>query len=251
MSRHVIATEKGNHHNCAEANGHPGHSDATRILYFFGVLDGHKAHEDVRHAKVAKSPRKARNQRDKPNGLARRCVREKAHQVRILGVHGVNRRGKTARAAHDYQRNHKHRDKHHQRLDKVRPAYGKESAQERVAHHHDRTKDKSRRIAHAENRSEQLSAGDKAGDRVEQEERENENRGNDADDSLLVAETIREKVRERNRVAAEMAVLAQPATDDFPVEVRADYKPNANPGFGKAAHEHGARESHQQPAAHI
>ena len=205
----------------------------------------------MRHAKVAKAPREARNQCDKANGLACCRIREKAHQVRILGVHGIHRRGKTARAAHDHHRNHEDCDKHHRSLDKVSPAHRKEAAHERVAHHHDSTEDKARRVAHAENRAEKLCASDKARDRVEQEERENENRGNHADDALIVAETVREKVRECNRVAAEMAVLAEPATDNFPVEVRTDNKAYTDPSFGKAAHEHGAREAHQHPAAHV
>ena len=56
ISRHVIAAEECNHHNCGKADNHPSHSNTARILDFFGVLDGHEAHEDVRHAKVAKAP---------------------------------------------------------------------------------------------------------------------------------------------------------------------------------------------------
>ena len=48
-----------------------------------------------------------------------------------------------------------------------------------------------------------------------------------------------------------MAVLAEPAAHDFPVEVRADDEADADPRFGETAHEDGAREAHQKPAAHV
>ena len=136
-------------------------------------------------------------------------------------------------------------------MDKVSPAHGKKAAHERVAHHHDGTENETRGVIHTKDGAEEFCASDKARDRIEKEEGQNENRGDDADDALVIAETVREKVRESNRVAAEMAVLAESATDDFPVEVRTDHKADTDPSFGKTAHEHGARKAHQHPAAHV
>lgn len=205
----------------------------------------------MRHAKIAEAPREARNQGDKPDGLAGGGVGEQAQQVGVLRVHGVHGRSKTARTGHDNRGNRDDGDEHHGRLDKVRPAHSEKSAHEGVAHHDDRTDDKARGVVHAEDGAEELRASHKARNRVEQEERENENRGDDADDSLVVAETVRKKVGEGNGIAAEVAVLAEPAAHDFPVEVRADHETDTDPRFGKPAHEDGAREAHQEPAAHV
>ena len=48
-----------------------------------------------------------------------------------------------------------------------------------------------------------------------------------------------------------MAVLAEPAAHDFPVEVGADHETDTDPRFGESAHEDGAREAHQKPATHV
>ena len=205
----------------------------------------------MRHAKIAETPGEARNQRDKPDGLAGGGVGEQAQQVGVLCVHGVHGRCKSARAGHDNRGDGDDGDEHHGRLNKVRPAHGEETAHEGVTHYDDRTDDKARGVVHAEDCAEQFSARDKARNRVEQEERENEDGGDNADDSLVVAEAVRKEVGERDGVTAEVAVLAEPAAHDFPVEVRADDKSDTDPRFGETAHEDGAREAHQKPAAHV
>ena len=248
---YVVAAEDGNHDGGTEADGDPGHGDAAGELDVFGVLDAHEAHQNVRHAKIAETPGEARNQGDKPDRFAGGGVGEQAQQVGVLRVHGVHGRSKTARTGHDNRGDGDDGDKHHGRLDKVRPAYGKETAHEGVAHHDDRTDDKAGGVVHAEDGAEELGASHKARHRVEQEERENENRGDNADDSLVVAETVRKKVGEGNGIAAEVAVLAEPATHNFPVEVGADHETDTDPGFRETAHEDGAREAHQKPAAHV
>ena len=241
----VVAAKERNHNHGTEANGHPCHGDAAGFLDFFGVLDAHKAHQNVRHAKVTEAPGETRNQRNQTNGLAGGGVGEKAHQVGVLGVHGIHRGGKTARAVHDNRRNHDDGDEHHGRLDKIGPANREESAHKGIAHDHDRTENQAGVVIHAENGAEEFRASDKARHRVEQEERENENRGDNADNALVVAETVREKVREGDGISAEVAVLAEPATHDFPVEVGADHEADTDPRFRETAHENGAREAHQ------
>ena len=248
---YVVASEDGNHDGGTEADGDPGHGDAAGELDVFGVLDAHEAHQNMRHAEVAETPREARNQGDKPDGLAGGGVGEQAQQVGVLCVHGVHGRSKTARTGHDNRGNRDDGDEHHGRLDKVRPAYGKETAHEGVAHHDNRTDDKARGVVHAEDGAEELRASHKARNRVEQEERENEDGGDNADNALVVAETVRKEVGEGNGVTAEVAVLAEPAAHDFPVEVGADHETDTDPCFGKPAHEDCAREAHQKPAAHV
>ena len=251
MGFNVVAAEKGNHDGGTEADGDPGHGDTAGEFDVFGVLDAHEAHQNVRHAEVAETPGEARNKGDKADRLARRGVREEAHQVGVLCIHGIHGGCKSAGTGHDHRRNHDDGDKHHQGLDKVGPAHSKEASHKSVAHDHDSTEDKTRSVIHAENRAEEFCASHKARNRVEQEEGENEDGGDNADDSLLVAEAVREEIRERNGVTAEVAVLAEPAAHDFPVEVRANDKADTDPGFRKATHENGTREAHQEPAAHI
>ena len=251
MGFHVVAAEEGYHDDGAEANGHPSHGDAAGFLDFFGVLDAHETHQNVGHTEVAEAPGEARNQGDKADGLAGGGVGKEAHQVGVLGVHGVHGSGKSARAGHDNRGNHDDGNEHHGRLDKVGPANGEEAAHEGVAHHHDGAENQSRVVVHAEDGSEELGASHKAGHGVEKEEGENEDGGDNADNALVVAETVREKVGEGDGIAAEVAVLAEPATHDFPVQVGADHETDTDPGFGKAAHEDGAREAHQKPAAHV
>ena len=248
---YVVASEDGNHDGGTEADGDPGHGDAAGELDVFGVLDAHETHQNVRHAKIAEAPGEARNQGDKPDGLAGGGVGEQAQQVGVLCVHGVHGRCKSARAGHDNRRNRDDGNQHHGRLDKVRPANGKETAHEGVAHHDDRTDDKAGGVVHAEDGAEEFCASYKARNRVEQEERENEDGGDNADDSLVVAEAVRKEVGQRDGVSAEVAVLAEPAAHDFPVEVGADHETDTDPSFGKPAHEDGAREAHQKPAAHV
>ena len=172
---HIVAAKEGNHYNCTEADDDPGHGDAAGILDFFGVLDAHEAHQNVRHAEVAETPGEARNQRNQADGLAGGGVGEKAHQVGVLGVYGVHGLGKAARTGHNHQRNHDDGNKHHGCLDEVGPAHGKESAHEGIAHDYNGAEDEAGGVVHTEDGAEELGASDKARHRVEQEERENEN----------------------------------------------------------------------------
>ena len=75
---YVVASEDGNHDGCTEADGDPGHGDAAGELDVFGVLDAHETHQNMWHAEVAETPGKARNQGDKPDGLAGGGVGEQA-----------------------------------------------------------------------------------------------------------------------------------------------------------------------------
>ncbi len=218
---------------------------------FVGILDGHKAHKDVRHSEVAEAPSERGNKRNNRNRLARRSVRKDVHQVRVHLVHRVNCRCKTVIQGADHRGNHQHGNEHQDSLYKIRPADRKEATKKRIAHDNDNADREGNRIIPTENRGKKLSAADKPRSRIEEEKRQDEKCGDDTDDSPSVAETVRKKIRKRDGIVAKIGVFAEPASDDFPVDIGPDGKPYANPRFGKPRKVNGPGKSHQKPAAHI
>ena len=64
-------------------------------------------------------------------------------------------------------------------------------------------------------------------------------------------ETIRDEVGNRDRIAADLRVLAQTVRDDLPVEIGADRQADGDPGLRIAGEENRAGKTHQQPAGHV
>ena len=64
-------------------------------------------------------------------------------------------------------------------------------------------------------------------------------------------EAVLEILRQRDRVACHLGVLAQRLGYEQPVEIGADRKADADPAGGNAGQICRARQTHQQPAGHI
>lgn len=147
---------------------------------------------------------------------------------------------------------HEYRDDHDHALDQVGGADGEVSAGEGVDEDEQRADDHHRCVVHIEERGEELAAGGEATADVDAEEEEDDEGRDGLDDALLVAETVREEARDRNRVIRLLRILAQPLGYEEPVEVGSDCEADGRPHRIRRAAEVGnARQAHQQPAAHV
>lgn len=67
----------------------------------------------------------------------------------------------------------------------------------------------------------------------------------------VVFKAAGEIVRQRQGVVVGFGMHAQPSCHQLPVQVSADGQADGDPAFGDAGEEDGARQAHQQPAAHV
>ena len=107
-------------------------------------------------------------------------------------------------------------------------------------------------VVPAEQRGEQFADGHEAAADVHAEEHEDDERRDGGDDIAIVMEAFREEVRNGDRVTGNHRVAAQPARDEFPVEVRAERQADRGPHrVGRAGEVGDAGQAHEQPAAHV
>ena len=228
-----------------QAEEHPDHADAA------GVGDGvqrfgrHEAHEDVRLAEVAQTPG---GQREDGQGV------EVAHQAvgaRLELFDDLHALGDAALVVDDHQRGHDQRGDHQRGLDGVRPADGQEAADEDVGNGAQGADPEGDAVGHAEHALEEAGARHDAGGAVQREEDEDDDRREDAQQVTVVLEAVGEVVGHGQRVADLFGVDAQAPGHQVPVEPGTDAQADGNPGLGQAAGVDGARQAHQQPAAHV
>jgi hypothetical protein len=143
-------------------------------------------------------------------------------------------------------------DYHHYRLHKIRRALRQKSTHYSVRDHEDRSHYHHARVRSAEQSGKQLAESNKTACRVYREKYEYEKRGYRHDHFFVFFETVAEKIRYRNGVAALNAVSSKALRDKEPVEISPEGEAYSGPRcVREAAPIRHARQPHQQPAAHI
>lgn len=114
-----------------------------------------------------------------------------------------------------------------------------------------RADDESRLVVHAERILKKTGARNHARSAVDREEDENHGRRNDAQHVLFVFKAVRKVVGERERVVRLFGIDAKARCHELPVEPGADDQSDRNPALRNAVKEDGARETHEEPPAHV
>ena len=239
-------------HNCSrQGNQHPDGCNAARFLNRLRGRNTHETDKDMRLTEVAETPCEQRDNAHCSIRHAGRTVNEHIQEVRIERFHLREELGRAAHREDSDGRNREHAEKHQNALEEVGPANGEKAARKRIRDNDHRTDHQRNQIRDAEYGREQLRAGHKAGRGVEQEKHQNEHRCNNRNPAAFIVETVFEELRQRNRVACGLGVLAQTLGNEQPVKVSADCQTNGDPACGNTGQVRRTRQAHQQPAGHI
>ena len=246
MGGKVGDADKAHGHGTAQAQNHPGHADAAGLGDGLHRRGRHKAHQNVRLAKVAQPPGHQRDDADKA------CAPE---QVKLLGRDdGVQVQPLlqiTGQGQPGHDRGQQQGGDHQRGLDGVRPAHGQKAANQHVGNRAGRAHPQRHVVGHAEHVFKQTGTSDHARGAIQGEEHQNHQRGDDAQGVALVLEAVGQKVRQRQRIARALGVQAQAGGNPAPVQVSAQAQANGNPRLGQARDVDGPRQAHEQPAAHV
>ena len=199
----------------------------------------------MRLAAVAKTPGEKRNDAD--------CGLTVHHAQHIRVDRGDLARGggSASEIDHDSDRGHDERDAHEGGLNRIGPGHSEESADKDVGDRRDRAEPERGGVGQMERVLEKPGAGHHAGGAVDREENENHGRGAHGEPVRLVFETLPEIIRERERVMRHLGVEAETRGDELPVQPRADRETDRDPGFADTGDVGCARDTHQEPAAHV
>ena len=147
---------------------------------------------------------------------------------------------------------HGQREKHEQALDEVSHDHGKIASDHGVGEHDGRADHHGQVVVPAKQGREKFADRHEATADIHAEKYEDDQRRDGGDDVAFVMESFGEEVRNGDRVTCHHGVAAQTACDELPVEVGAESQAEGRPqrvgGTGEVGD---ARQSHEQPAAHI
>ena len=164
-----------NQNGNAHGDDNPDRRDAAGLVELLFLADGHKAQQDVRHAKVAEAPceRGDDAQSAVRRGRAGRGVVALRHvEIARQRAGVVDDRVQSARLLHAEAHNDDERDRHEDRLDQVGERNGHEAAHHRVQHDHNAADDHRRVVLHTKKAVEERADGLEAGRRVRDKENE-------------------------------------------------------------------------------
>ncbi|MNP10815.1 hypothetical protein D3C76_1029780 [compost metagenome] len=245
VRREVGDTEEAHGTGTGQAQDHPGHGDATGVGDRLHRIGRHETRQDVRLAEVAQAPAHQRDDADEGRALEHVEVR------RILRLDSQERGVETAGGDQHDDRREDQREDHQRGLHGIGPAHCQETADEGVGDGCRGTGPQRGLVRHAEGALEQASTGNDARRAIDGEEHQDDDGRNDPQQAALVLETTGEVVRQGQRVAVVLGLDAQAARNEQPVQVGTDGQADGDPGLGKAGEVDGARQAHQQPAAHV
>lgn len=245
------ADDDGHEHRDA----HPDAGNAARSGEHLFFPDGHEAQQDVRHAEIAEAPRERGEDRQQAvgRGSARRRVVGKRHvQIAGQGVCIVHDGLPAACDVDAKEHDHDQCQRHDDALDQVGGGHGEEAAEHCVADDDDGADQHGHVVFHLEQAVEQRTHRLKAGRGIGHEEHEDDDGGDAGQDVPVVAVTAGEELRNGEGVARNDRVAPQALGHDQPVEVRANGEADGGPTrLCNAAQIGDARQSHEQPAAHV
>ena len=238
------------HYGHEQGDDHPGHGDVGGLLDFPGVLNGHKAHQDMGLAKVAKAP----GQQGYNGGQAENAAVGALDQAEIVGADGVQPGNGGPHAAYvvDGGNGHnQHGEEHQKALEHIGPAHGGKAPHHCVEHHDAGGHHQAHGIVPAEDGFKQLAPGHKARGGVDQEKDEDKNGRRNPQFFLLVLKPVVKVLGQGNGVAQVLGENPQPFGHQFPVGPGAQNQPNGNPGCADAGQVRIPRQPHEHPAAHV
>ena len=185
-----------NKHGHGHGDHHPDGGDPAGELQLILVADGHKAHQNVGHAEVAKAPGQHGNNADQTVRL----------RLAGGGVIGLTKAQKTGKAAGMSQNsihtaglhNAEHHDDaqgdgHNHRLDQVHSGDGAEATHGGIADDDDGAHDHGEHVIPAEQTVEQLTDRRQAGGHIGHEEHQNDERGDTHNDGLFLPVALGDK----------------------------------------------------------
>ena len=220
------------------------------FLQILRVADGHEFHQDVGLAEVAKAPAQRGNHHD-DQGAHAGGVREEGEEVRAFFREDIHGRSGAAQSDGSGYRHIQHGKEHHGALDQVRQSDSREAAEEGVEDHHEGADQKRFKVGQAEDGIEKLAGSHEARRGVDDEEKNNKERTDEAEPIFLIFEAVRQIVRDGEAIIGHFGVVAKPFGNQEPIRPGADDEADAGPECGKAMEIGVARKSHEHPAAHV
>ena len=241
-------------HRHPHGDHHPHRGDAAGELQLVFIPDGHKAHQNVGHSKVAQAPGHHGDDADDAIGLSAvgGCIIGLA-EAEVAGQgFGVFQNSIHTASLHDAKgHNNGQSDGHNDGLNEVHGGHGAEAAHRGVAdddngaHHH------GGHVVPAKEAAEQLSDGSKAGGYIRDKENEDDESGDAHDHGLLFSVALGDKAGNGDGIQL-YAIAAQPPGHQQEVQVGTEGQADGRPAGVRHAAEIGkARNAHEQIAAHV
>ena len=208
----------------------------------------------MRHTEVAQAPCQSRCDRQSAvtsdiAGLDIASLEDIEESVKVLNV-GENVL-KSLRAALGKSENDYERDRHDDALDEVGRGSSKETAQCAVKNDNGSRDEHRLNIIHSEHRRKELAACGESRCRVRNEENNDDYCRKQCEKMLVVTESFREEVRDRDGVDL-LCVNTKSFRNEKPVEICSDGKSDSRPGrFCKTCYESKSGKSQKEPRAHV
>ena len=254
---HDHAPEIGDHNGGEEGNDDPDDGHDRGLLDHRGLLDGHEAHEDVRHTEVAKTPTEAADDvlpARVEDTAAEGALRHRAGRSVGILIDRLQRRGiKQLAVAEIDDDRHQHQRRHHQKaLEEIRPAHGGEAAEEGVGHDDEQEGEHGDLRGNIrEERGKHGGARHQRGGHIDRVGKEEDERAHELQRAGIDREAVRQVLRERDGIVRRLGEGAKALGAQDPVGRRTDGKADADPHLAEAEGEDRAGQAHQQPRGHI
>ena len=194
----------------------------------------------MRHAEIAKPPAETGEN-----------VLPRGHHVPVACGQRTDRHTVPAHHGQCDDRRGEERAEHQQALEKVRPANGVESAEERITHDNDGGGVHGIARRNAEHGFKERAARLDAACGIHGICRKEDDGADDLQGTGTRPEAVGEILRDRDRIAAHDRERAKPRRDENPAERIAEEKPDGDPGLPHTVSINGSGKPHQHPRAHV
>ena len=245
MACKIGDTEEAHRHGTGQGQDHPRHADAASVRDGLHRVGGHEAHQDVRLSEVAEAPGQQRDDGNEGQPV------EHIEGGRVLSRDCVHRSAHVAQRQDHEHRGDQQREDHQGGLHSVSPADREEAADEHVKNGGCCTDPQRDVVRHPEAAFEQPRTSHDTRGAVDGEEHQHDQRREDAQHAAFIFETVREIVRQGQRILVALGVYTQASGYEQPVQPGTGDQADGDPAFRKTGDENCARQTHQQPAAHV
>ena len=201
-------------HRPAEAEDHPGHTNATRVDDAVVRIRRHKARQNMRLTEIAQSPAHQRNNRHEVQPFQHVDIFD------ALLLNDFQRIAKTADGYnHDY-RGKDQRENHQAGLHGIRPADGEEAADKGIDNCRRRAGPQRGFITHAKGAFKQTRPRHNSRGAIDSKEQQNNQRRNNSQHPAFIFKTAGKIIRQRQGVIIHLGMHAQAPGDQLPVNPR-------------------------------
>ena len=233
-----------------ERQDDPCHGDVCRFFQVFGIRDRHEFDEDMRLSEIAEPPAEGGDHHDGKSAHAG-GVREEGEEVGPFFRQDIHGRSGAAQCDGRSDRYIEDGEEHHRSLNEVSQSDGGEAAEEGVEYDDEGTDQKGVEVGQTEDSIEKLAGCNESGGCINDEEKNDEEGADEAQAVLLFFETVRQIVRDGERIIRDLRVVTKACGDEDPVRPCTDDEADACPEGREPVQVRIARQSHQHPAAHI